>query len=455
LKNLLFSVSGARGVIGEGLDPMVFTSLAAHFGIWCGGGRIVVGRDSRVSGEMAQAAVTAGLLGVGCDVVDLGIVATPTVEVAVRKLEASGGIQISASHNPEQWNALKLLSSRGIFLTDSEGAALKAQIDAGPPVFSTWDKLGKRTERGDLTTAHIDRILAFSPLDAERIRSHGIVAVVDCVAGAGGAGARQLLDRLGVSAVWIHAEPTGRFPRNPEPLAEHLEELSRGVRAARANIGFALDPDADRVAVVDETGNPIGEERTLAGVIDSFLPHLRSDVVVNVSTTMAIDDIAARHGVRVHRTPVGEVHVTEKMLALGARIGGEGNGGIIVPEVNPGRDAFLGMALWLSAMARENAKVSDLAARIPPTVMRKEKIEAKDVDWNRAVAELRRGFPAAKAETVDGLKLLFDDGWVHVRKSNTEPIVRLLAEARTSDRVEDLVRQARGFIEGARAARAT
>jgi phosphomannomutase len=455
LKNLLFSVSGARGVIGQGLDPLVFTNLAAHFGIWCGRGRIVVGRDSRVSGEMALSAVSAGLLGVGCDVIDLGIVATPTVEVAVRKLDAKGGIQISASHNPEQWNALKLLSSRGIFLTDSEGASLKARIDSGPPEFAAWDKLGKKTERGDLTTAHIDRILAFSPLDAERIRSAGIIAVVDCVAGAGGAGARQLLDRLGVSAVWIHAEPTGRFPRNPEPLAEHLEELSRGVRAARADIGFALDPDADRVAVVDETGNPIGEERTLAGVIDSFLPYLRSDVVVNASTTMAIDDIAARHGVRVHRTPVGEVHVTEKMLALGARIGGEGNGGIIVPEVNPGRDAFLGMALWLSAMARENAKVSELASRIPPTFLRKERIEAKDVDWNRAVAELRRGFPAAQVETIDGLKLLFEDGWVHVRKSNTEPIVRLLAEARTSDRVEDLVRQAKGFIEGARAARAT
>jgi phosphomannomutase len=388
-------------------------------------------------------------------VIDLGIVATPTVEIAVRLLEARGGIQISASHNPEQWNALKLLSSRGIFLTDSEGAALKARIDAGPPVFSSWNALGKRSERTDLTQAHVDRVLSFPFLDPERIRSRGIVAAVDCVAGAGGGGARLLLDRLGVNATWIHAEPTGRFPRNPEPLAEHLGELSQAVRAAKADIGFALDPDADRVAVVDETGRPIGEETTLAGVIDSFLPYLRSDVVVNASTTMAIDDIAARHGVRVHRTPVGEVHVTEKMLSVGARIGGEGNGGIIVPEINPGRDAFLGMALWLSALARENAKVSQIAARIPATVMRKDKIDAKDVDWNRAVAELRNGFPAARAETADGLKLLFEDGWVHVRKSNTEPIVRILAEARTADRVEDLVRRSRGFVEGARAARAT
>jgi phosphomannomutase len=434
VKNLLFSVSGARGIIGEALDPLVFTTLAAHFGLWCGRGRIVVGRDSRVSGEMASASVTAGLLGVGCDVIDLGIVATPTVEIAVRLLEARGGIQISASHNPEQWNALKLLSSRGIFLTDSDGAALKARIDAGPPVFSSWNALGKRSERTDLTQAHVDRVLSFPFLDPERIRSRGIVAAVDCVAGAGGGGARLLLDRLGVNATWIHAEPTGRFPRNPEPLAEHLGELSQAVRAAKADIG---------------------EETTLAGVIDSFLPYLRSDVVVNASTTMAIDDIAARHGVRVHRTPVGEVHVTEKMLSVGARIGGDGNGGIIVPEINPGRDAFLGMALWLSALARENAKVSQIAARIPATVMRKDKIDAKDVDWNRAVAELRNGFPAARAETADGLKLLFEDGWVHVRKSNTEPIVRILAEARTADRVEDLVRRSRGFVEGARAARAT
>jgi phosphomannomutase len=404
---------------------------------------------------MATAAVTAGLLGVGCDVIDLGIVATPTVEVAVRHLEAKGGIQISASHNPEQWNALKLLSSRGIFLTEKEGAALKSRIDSGPPVFSSWNSLGTRSERTDLTQVHVDRVLSFPGLDQERIRSRGIIAAVDCVAGAGGAGARLLLDRLGVNAVWIHAEPTGRFPRNPEPLVEHLQELSQAVCAAKADIGFALDPDADRVAVVDETGRPIGEESTLAGVIDSFLPDLRTDVVVNASTTMAIDDIAARHGVRVHRTPVGEVHVTEKMLAIGARIGGEGNGGIIVPEVNPGRDAFLGMALWLSAMARQNAKVSQLAARIPATVMRKEKIDAKDVDWNRAVAELRKGFPSARIETADGLKLLFEDGWVHVRKSNTEPIVRLLAEARTTDRVEDLVRRTKGFVESARAARAT
>ncbi len=450
MQGLLFSVSGARGIIGRGLDPVVFARLAAHFGAWCGPGTIAVGRDSRVSGEMAMAAVTAGLLGVGSDVVDLGIVPTPTVEIAVRSLSARGGIQISASHNPAEWNALKLLSSRGIFLTASEGASLKAAIDAGPPRFSAWDRLGLRSRRDDFAAVHVEAILASPLVDAARIRARGLVAVVDCVAGAGGPAAALLLDRLGVSATWLHAEPTGRFPRNPEPLVENLGELGRAVHAHGADVGFALDPDADRVAVVDETGRPIGEETTLAVLVDAYLPELRSDVVVNVSTTMALDDVCARHGARLHRTPVGEVNVTEKMLEIGARIGGEGNGGIIVPEVNPGRDGLLGIALWLTVLARSGESVSGLAGRIPRTVMRKGKIETEDLDLDVALAELRKGFGTARAETVDGLKLVFDDGWVHLRRSNTEPILRLLAEARTAERADELVRRTREIVEGVR-----
>ncbi len=450
MEGLLFSVSGARGIVGRGLDPIVFTRLAAHFGAWCGPGVVAVGRDSRVSGEMAMAAVTSGLLGVGCDVVDLGIVPTPTVEVAVRKLGARGGIQISASHNPAEWNALKLLSSRGIFLTAAEGAVLKKRIDAGEPSFRPWNELGRRSERPDFTAIHMEEILASPLVHRDRIRARGFVAVVDCVAGSGGAAARLLLDRLGVTSYGLHAEPTGRFPRNPEPLVENLGELSAAVATHGADVGFALDPDADRVAVVDETGRPIGEEVTLAVVIDSLLPELRSDVVVNVSTTMAIEDVAARHGSRVHRTPVGEVNVTEKMLEIGARIGGEGNGGIIVPEINPGRDGLLGIALWLSAMARSGETVSSLAGRIPPTVMRKAKIETKDVDLDAALAELRKGFSGARAETIDGLKLVFDDGWVHLRRSNTEPILRLLAEARSAERADELVRRTREIVLGVR-----
>jgi phosphomannomutase len=265
VEGLLFSVSGARGVIGQGLDPLVFTRLAAHFGAWCGLGRIAVGRDSRVSGEMAMAAVTSGLLGVGCDVVDLGIVPTPTVEIAVRKLQAKGGIQISASHNPAEWNALKLLSSRGIFLTSSEGADLKKRIDSGEPSFRPWNALGGRTERFDFTAIHVDELLASPLVRADRIRTRGLVAVVDCVAGSGGLAARMLLDRLGVGAHWLHADPTGRFPRNPEPLVENLGELAAAVAAHGADVGFALDPDADRVAVVDETGRPIGESHARRG----------------------------------------------------------------------------------------------------------------------------------------------------------------------------------------------
>ncbi|MEZ5066195.1 MAG: phosphoglucosamine mutase [bacterium] len=443
MEGLIFSVSGARGIVGKGLDPLVLTEIAAHFGAFVGPGTVVVGRDSRVSGEMAAAAVTAGLVGVGIDVVDLGLASTPTVEVAVREIGAAGGVQISASHNPADWNALKLLSSRGIFLTASEGAELRARIDAGRPRFHAWDALGNVRRRDDLNEIHLDRILASELVDSEAVRRLAPRVVVDCVAGVGGPIACRLLERLGAHATFVHAEPTGRFPRNPEPVPENLRELGDAVRAAKADIGFALDPDADRVAVVDETGRPIGEEVTLAVVIDSFLPVLGGDVVVNVSTTMAIDDVAARHGARVHRTPVGEVNVTERMLEIGAKIGGEGNGGVIVPAVNPGRDGLLGIALWLTALAREGAGTAALAARIPSTVMRKEKIEVGGLDVDLVLRELASAFPGYQVDRTDGLKLLSPDGWVHVRKSNTEPILRLLAEARTGDAVNELVVRAR------------
>ncbi len=456
LEGLIFSVSGARGIVGRGLDPVILTEMAAHFGQWCGPGVVVVGRDSRVSGEMAMAAVTAGLMGVGCDVIDLGIVSTPTVEVAVREVGAVGGIQISASHNPAEWNALKLLSSRGIFLTATEGAELKARIDGEPPDFHAWDGLGGRTVRDDFSSLHVDHILESPLVDVDRIRRRGLKVVVDCVNGAGGAIAALLLDRLGVEATWLNEEPTGRFPRNPEPVPENLTELAGAVAASGSDAGFALDPDADRVAAVDETGRPIGEEVTLAVVIDSVLPRVGGDVVVNVSTTMAIEDVAARHGSRVHRTAVGEVNVTEKMLETGAAIGGEGNGGIIVPAVNPGRDGLLGIALLCDAMASAGVgaeagevaatRLSELAGRIAPTTMRKEKIQIGDVEVDEVLKGLEAGFAGAKADRTDGLKLLLDDGWVHVRKSNTEPILRLLAEARTAERVDEIVAQAHGLV---------
>jgi phosphomannomutase len=448
LEGLIFSVSGARGIVGKGLDPGVLTEIAAHFGEWAGPGTVVVGRDSRVSGEMAMAAVTAGLVGVGREVVDLGIVSTPTVEVAIRKLGASGGIQISASHNPADWNALKLLSRRGIFLTQDEGTALKVRIDAGRPNWHAWDELGARTERRDFSSIHVDEILASPLVDADAVRAAGLSAVVDCVAGAGGEIAGILCERLGVKASWLNEEPTGRFPRNPEPVPENLGELAAAVPAAGADVGFALDPDADRVAVVDETGHPIGEEVTLAVVVDSVLPQVGGDVVVNVSTTMAIDDVAARHGARVHRTRVGEVNVTERMLEIGARIGGEGNGGVIVPDVNPGRDGLLGMALWLTALAR-GAKVSELAGRIPATVMRKEKFEIEGIPVDQVMEGLEKGFSGAEIDRTDGLKLILDEGWVHVRQSNTEPVLRLLAEGRTADAVDDIVRKARQLVSQA------
>lgn len=447
MEGLIISVSGARGVVGRGLDPLVFTEMAAHFGTWLGPGPVVVGRDSRVSGEMAMAAVSAGLVGVGRDVVDLGIVATPTVEVGIREEKAAGGIQISASHNPAEWNALKLLGPRGIFLTAEEGARFRKVLDSGRPKFKAWDGLGHLRRRTDMSAVHVDRILASPLLDAAAIRGMKPRVVVDCVHGAGGAIAALLLEKLGADADFLFAEPTGRFPRDPEPRPENLKDLAAAVRKAGAHAGFALDPDADRVAVCDETGRPVGEEVTLAVVVDSVLPRVGGSVVVNVSTTMAIEDVAKRHGAAVHRTPVGEVHVTERMLALGAKIGGEGNGGVIVPDVNPGRDGLLGIALWLDALARTKAKASELAARIPATVMLKEKIELGRTDPDAVLAGMERTFAEARVDRTDGLKMLLPDGWVHVRRSNTEPILRLMVEARTGGTAEALVARARSVVE--------
>jgi phosphomannomutase len=293
----------------------------------------------------------------------------------------------------------------------------------------------------------VDEILSSPLVDVDAVRARGLRACVDCVAGAGGPTARMLLERLGVRVTWLHDGPTGHFPRDPEPVPENLGELGETVAAEGADVGFALDPDADRVAVVDETGRPIGEEVTLAVVVDSVLPKVGGDVVVNVSTTLAIDAVAERHGAAVRRTPVGEVNVTEEMLRVGARIGGEGNGGVIVPAVNPGRDGLLGIALWLTALASEDVTVSDLAGRIPATVMRKEKIEVEGLPVDRILEELESGFPGARADRTDGLKLLVDGGWVHVRRSNTEPILRLLAEAEDAKAVDELVRRTRALVD--------
>lgn len=453
MEGLILSVSGARGIIGKGLDSLVFVEMAAHFGDWLPNeGPVVVGRDSRVSGEMAAAAVSSGLMGVGRHVIDLGIVSTPTVEVAIRELRAAGGIQISASHNPADWNALKLLSERGIFLTAEESRRFRDRLESGRPKFRPWDRLGT-LERRDLLATHVERILGSPLVDVAAIRAGGFHVVVDCVHGAGGPIARQLLERLGVRAEFVDFEPTGRFPRDPEPRPENLGVLGDAVRRVSAHVGFALDPDADRVAVVDERGRPVGEEVTLAVVVDSVLPRVGGDVVVNVSTTMAIDEVAARHGAKVHRTPVGEVYVTERMLATGSKIGGEGNGGVIVPDVNPGRDGLLGIALWLDALARQRARASELAARIPSTVMRKEKVELGTADVERVLRDLEAGYPGARVDRTDGLKLLVPDGWVHVRRSNTEPILRLIAEARSEESADNLVRQARRIVDGASVAR--
>ncbi len=428
---LMISVSGIRGIVGHGLTPEVITKYAAAFGSWCNGGKIVIGRDSRVSGEMVKTAVFAGLLATGCRVVDIGIAPTPTVELAVRDLNAHGGIAITASHNPIEWNALKLIGPMGMFLTQGEGnevieTALKETIN-----YSSWDRLGKTEFYDYAIQNHIERLLEIELVDVESIRKRQFKVVVDTVNGAGGLLFPKLLQGLGCEVTLLNGEAHGFFPRNPEPTPENLTSLSEAVRQCSADIGMAVDPDADRLALVTEHGAPAGEEATLALVVQYVLSKRRGPVVINASTTMAIDEIVRKHDCVLHRTKIGEINVSTKMQEVGAVIGGEGNGGVILPDVHFGRDAATGAALLLQMLASSEKKLSAWVAALPQYVMLKDKIKTDSVNTSAVEKKLLAKYPGGRIDRTDGLKFVLQDAWVHVRRSNTEPIARIIAEAKS------------------------
>jgi len=350
-KPLMISVSGIRGIVGEGLSPDIVMKYTAAAGTLFGPGRVMVGRDSRVTGEMVKHAVISGLMAVGCHPVDLGICATPSVELAVRNSDAVGGIIITASHNPIQWNALKLLGLEGMFLDPEQGEAIKKIAESGNFAWKTWDKIGRMETDSQATENHIKHILGLSVLDVNRIKKRGFRVAFDSVNGAGGLIVPKLLKKFGCEIFPLNEEPTGHFAHSPEPVPQNLEDLSEHVLKTQADIGFAVDPDADRLAVVNEKGEPIGEEYTLALAVKHVVSKSKGPVVVNVSTSRVIDDIAAKHGVEVVRTKVGEIHVSKKMQEIGAVIGGEGNGGVILPASLLGRDAMVAMALILQSGA--------------------------------------------------------------------------------------------------------
>jgi phosphomannomutase len=443
---LMVSVSGIRGRVGEALTPEVVARYAAGFGAWAssrGTSRnIVVGRDSRVSGPMFHRSVLGALQSVGCDVIDVGLTTTPTCQLAVEHHHAAGGLMISASHNPIEWNALKFIGPTGLFLENAEGVEMRALVESGIPR-ARWDQLGQIEPDDSAVQRHIDRVLSIPFLDVEGIRGRRFSVALDCVRGAGAIIMPSLLDRLGCRVTAINLETDGRFPHPPEPVAENLGDLERLVLRAGASIGFAVDPDVDRLALVSDAGKAIGEDYTLALAARVVLRHKRGPVVTNLSTSRIVEDVANAAGMPVIRAPVGEVNVAVRMRDEHAPIGGEGNGGVILSEVHLGRDAPVGAALLLQLLHEDNTSLSQIVSGLPRYAIVKDKLDRPNASLDTVYEALRAAFPGAAADSQDGLRLSWPDRWVHVRPSGTEPIVRVIAEAPTNRDALELVRRSR------------
>ncbi len=446
---LMVSVSGIRGRVGEALTPEIVAGYAAAFGAWALGRKdrpVVIGRDSRVSGPMFHRAAISALQSVGANVVDIGLTTTPTCQLAVEDHHAAGGIMLSASHNPIEWNALKFIGPSGLFLQAHEGAEMRELVRTGIPRAS-WDRLGIVEPDSKAADRHIERILAIPYLDVAAIRAQGFHVALDCVRGAGSVILPALLERLGCRVSPIHMQPDGKFPHPPEPVAENLHELEDLVRHVGAHVGFAVDPDVDRLALVSEKGKAIGEDYTLALAAMLVLRHRKGPVVTNLSTSLLVEEAVTRAGSTLTRAPVGEIHVAVRMRELGAVVGGEGNGGVILPELHLGRDAPVGIALILQLLTETGKPVSEIAAELPRYAIVKDKLDRPKASLATVYAALEREFPDAAVDTQDGLRLAWKDRWLHVRPSGTEPIVRVIAEAPTEKDARELVQRAREPLE--------
>ena len=437
--SLIKSISGIRGTIGgvpdDNLTPfdiVKFTSAFARFIIQkTGNKKIVIGRDARISGEMLNHLVTGTLLSLGIDVIDVGLSTTPTVEIAVPIENAGGGIILTASHNPKQWNALKLLNHKGEFISGKDGEEVLALANDQDFAFAEVDALGKYVKNDTYVEKHIEMILQLPLVDKAAIESANFTVVVDAVNSSGGIVVPKLLKALGVKNIEeLYCEPTGHFPHNPEPLPEHLTEISSVVKSKKAHVGIVVDPDVDRLALVCEDGSMFGEEYTLVAVADFILKNTPGNTVSNLSSTRALRDVTEKYGMTYEASAVGEVNVVEKMKAIHAVIGGEGNGGIIYPELHYGRDALVGIALFLTHLAKSNKSISFLRKSYPDYYISKNKIEVdKSVNLDRIFEKIKKKYQKQPINDIDGLKIEFDKEWVQLRRSNTEPIIRIYAES--------------------------
>lgn len=449
---LIKSISGIRGTIGgtpgQALTPVDTVKFAAAFGTWIKsrqGKKVIIGRDARPSGKMVSQLVTATLQGLGLDVIDLGLSTTPTVEIAVPREKAAGGIILTASHNPVQWNALKLLNEKGEFISAADGAEVLRLAESDSFDFAPVEKLGSYSIDDSYIDKHIRLILAHKLVDKNAIRKANFKIAVDAVNSSGGIAVPQLLKALGVKKiVKLYCEPTGKFPHNPEPLPEHLKKISSVVKKDKCHLGIVVDPDVDRLALIQEDGKPFGEEYTLVAVADYILSRKKGNTVSNLSSTRALRDVTEKAGGQYKAAAVGEVNVVTAMKDTKAVIGGEGNGGIIVPDFHYGRDALIGIALFLTHLARSKKKASELRASYPAYFISKNKIElTPQINVDQVLEAVKKKYSNENINTSDGVKIDFEKEkeWVHLRKSNTEPIIRIYAESQNEKKADQLAQR--------------
>jgi len=450
--SLIKSISGIRGTIGgkvdENLTPIDAVKFAAAYGSWLKGQsgkeyvKVVIGRDARISGEMIQNLVQYTLIGLGIDVVNIGLSTTPTVEVAVPMEKADGGIILTASHNPKEWNALKLLNNKGEFVSDEDGKAILRIAQENDFSFASVDHLGKLSHDDRYIDLHIEQVLALPLVTPKAIQEKKFRVVVDAVNSTGGIAIPRLLERLGVEVIKLYCEPNGHFPHNPEPLKEHLGDICKKVIEEKADFGIVVDPDVDRLAFITDQGEMFGEEYTLVACADYVLGKAKGNVVSNLSSSRALRDIAQKHGVTYSAAAVGEVNVVTEMKRVGAIIGGEGNGGIIYPELHYGRDALVGVALFLSLLAERGGSVQQLRESYPAYFMSKNKIQlTEQINPDQILKAMEQKYAHEQTTTIDGLKIDFSESWVHLRKSNTEPIIRIYTEAKSQKEADELAQR--------------
>ena len=435
MATLMSSISGIRGIVGDGLDPETIVKYVNAYADFIKEGKVVIGRDSRISGEMVKTLTTGTLIAKGTEVVDIGICPTPTVQYNVKELKASGGISISASHNPNQWNALKLLNKTGQFLSPEEYKVMVNNLDNNQKNFKKWDKLGKKVEYSDGLKNHINAILNLDVINISEIKKKKFKVVLDCVNGAGSFCVPEYLENFGCEVIKVNCNTDGILTDQPEPLPENIKTAMLKVKEVNADLGIVVDPDVDRLVLITDKGEPFIEENTITQAVKYILSKRAGNVVVNLSTTRSVDDVADKFGATVYRSPVGEANVVKKMKEVDAVIGGEGSGGVIYPPLHYGRDALCAIAITLQHLTEFKEPMSRLKESLPQYFIIKKKIEIK-TDPDKLLNSIITKFKNVKINTEDGVRVDFEDHWVHLRKSNTEPIIRIITEAKSKEEAE-------------------